>query len=194
MPRTPSNIWAQFVAADQGEKKNARTACKHCGKDFAGKNLERANKHLERCPPYQDFLRGSEKQEATSNPAISAHVGADQKHHLDQLAAAAVHESGLPFGFFQKPAMARFLEALNPAYTAPDRHRVGVLLLDTVYKSVQQRTVEFVEAQNMRNFAADDSGPVEDEEAGLRLPREYGAPGGGRWENATMPGAQFLGQ
>jgi hypothetical protein len=56
----------------------------------------------------------------------------------DELAALMIYQAGLPFGFFEKPEIIIFLQALNSVYTSPKRNILATTMLDKTLTAVKQ--------------------------------------------------------
>src|SRR5205807_1393546 len=107
---------------DQGDFKNNRVKCKHCGWE-AIKLADRIERHLlNSCEEYKlsEFTMRAKQSQKLQDTLHR--VSKSQKQQLDAKAGIAIFSGGLPLNTFDKtskPDMVEFLYELNNAYTPP---------------------------------------------------------------------------
>ena len=157
MARTKDNvIHNQFEEMVIPGRREPTLRCRHCQSYERAKCRLQAHKdHLASCKPY---ILSQNQLEVKLEVSPSSQLVS--KAQLDRMAAEAILYSGLPFNTFDRashPAMAGFLNALNPSWPIPSRQRIARQLLDDIYCRVKSAVESRLSHEKLLNFTCDES-------------------------------------
>lgn len=173
MPRPIKDIvWKHCI------KMNKSAKCKYCNKIYAFANVNKLEKHLQKCckcpltvkdqlkkvlteqSKTQQNIENTENlqpqpstssyPESTSGPQSC--ITKERKKYLDLLLAKAIFVAGAPMSMVEHPLWVNFFEELQPLYKPPSRKVIATTHLESIYKEMQKEISEELNSASNLSF------------------------------------------
>ena len=146
---------------DNSFAKSEAAQCKHCRKPPFAKHATREKAHLETCSAYQSSLASDRKRTLSGNTPNHFGLMSHKRHEdINEAAAHMIYETGLPFTWFERPAVKAWLQKLQPAWTLPGETLFRTTYLDNEYIKVKSEIDNIIDQDRNLAITIDDTSNV----------------------------------
>jgi hypothetical protein len=138
--------------------KTRAAECRYCN-EMESDNTTRMACHLAVCMPYLRYKldKATERgQTGSTRPVVFGDsLGPEQVKKLNNLACLMVYQCGLPFTFFERPAVQAFLHELRPAYKPLSSYTVSHSGLESAYQAIKSEVDRIIKEEEHINICFD---------------------------------------
>jgi hypothetical protein len=150
-----------FQEVDEGWKSGS-AKCKHCQKKASIHTTRQAD-HLKECDAYLLYSARQKRQrdeQDDDGPLKRFKISPKEHDDITEAAANMLFECGLPFTFFQQPAVRRFLTQIQPAWKPVDESTFRRQMLDNKYFKLKEEVDEILDNEQYLGLSIDDTSNI----------------------------------
>jgi Protein of unknown function (DUF 659)/hAT family C-terminal dimerisation region len=139
--------------------------CRHCRNWKLAENVTKMRDHLAECSLYIQFKQEEARKKGIfvqtkltmQKRSAIVRLNPEEVKKIDKKAGYAIYCGARPFSMFDEPNMRVFLDALQPAYTAPHQKAIGGKLLIECYNETYAEVLQNIRENTLINVSIDES-------------------------------------